>query len=223
MREFGLCQNPGFLSVCCRRQLEAWRCYCSCSELSLSWETVQQDVMHVAFCRSTRILCQAWSTSSNHSGKEWRVRRRFHLISLQLRLHLQKLLTLLLSPSLMCSWQVGLHGRQLRAQTRRGIRVPHHHGGVAQRDAGPRHLQHQVQVHRRRQTRSSLLGVEPHYQERLERLIPLLAIDVFLCFVPLSFSRCHSIISVWIHLWIMCWFKLSLSPSTDTRSHSFLF
>lgn len=48
-------------------------------------------------------------------------------------------------------------------------------------------------------------------------------INVFLCFVPPPVSRCHRFISVWIHLWIICWFKLLLSPSIDTPSYSFLF
>lgn len=41
VRESGLCR-PQDSSVCCLRLLEAWRCYCSCSKLSLSWETVQR-------------------------------------------------------------------------------------------------------------------------------------------------------------------------------------
>lgn len=94
----------------------------------------------------------------------------------------------------MCSWQVWLHGGQLRPQTKRGVRVPHHNGGSPKRDAGPRHLPYQVQVHRWRQKRSPVLGMEPRYQEGLEGLIffdffsplPTLArwsTNVFLCFV----------------------------------------
>ncbi|XP_056262098.1 rho GDP-dissociation inhibitor 1 isoform X1 [Pseudoliparis swirei] len=77
----------------------------------------------------------------------------------------------LTTPSLLHSGQVGLHGGQLRAQSGRGVRVPDHRGGVPQGDAGPRHLQHQVQVHRRRRARPPLLGLEPHHQEGLDGLI----------------------------------------------------
>lgn len=118
-----------------------------------------------------------------------------HTLAFVLRLYSYDLLFFLFF-FFLASWQDRVHGWQLWPQTRRGIRVPHHCGGVAQRDAGPRHLQRQVQVHRRRQTRSSLLGVEPHYQERLERLISPSpsSINVFLRSALLSsFSRCHSI------------------------------
>lgn len=119
--------------------------------------------------------------------------------------------------SLISSWQVGLHGRQLWAQAKWGIRVPHHPGGVTQRDAGPWHLQHQVQVHRWWQTRPPVLGVEPHYQERLERLISPrhLLIDVFPLLRPSFLLAIIPFCPFWTPLWIMCQFKLLLSPSID--------
>lgn len=124
------------------------------------------------------------------------------------------LLISLINKSLIYSWQVGLHGRQLRAQTNR-TGVHHPRGGVTQRDDGPRQLHHQVQVHRWRPTRSSQLGVVPLYQERLDRLIPssTSSIDVFLCFVPLSLAVIPLFLSGCVDL-SFC----SLRPST-TRSY----
>lgn len=109
-----------------------------------------------------------------------------------------------LTTCFLASWQVGVHGWQLRSQTKRGVRVPHHLGGVAQRDARPRHLHRKVQVHRWRQTRPSFLGVEPHDQERLERLIslPRSFIDVFLSFSLLFLLSFH-LFFIWMHLWIL--------------------
>lgn len=136
----------------------------------------------------------------------------------------------------MCSWQVWLHGGQLRPQTKRGVRVPHHNGGSPKRDAGPRHLPYQVQVHRWRQKRSPVLGMEPRYQEGLEGLI------FFWFFFPPSHTRslvhqCLPLLcfrfSFFLAIiptspWILDCFSLLLSPSISLltpllRFHLFSF